>query len=203
MQLADHQAAERVRAKMKSESTPPPNAPPRTFVKPMQAAAQIGHVSPSVGLSASPTPRSISTPVPTSVATSPVEAPSAIRAAPPKQTAPARLTQTPRPTVAMTPAATPFRREPPKISPKPTPSVSAIPPVTATPTAGEIATAPPRPTFTPRLITPARPSTGYSRYFKIDIGVSGVWPFHRNKRRTENSERIEKKTKSGGAEAGI
>ncbi|PYL66420.1 MAG: hypothetical protein DMF25_00420 [Verrucomicrobia bacterium] len=160
--IADHQAAERVRAKMKSESTPPPNAPPRTVVKPMQAAAQIGHVSPSVGLSASPTPRSISTPVPTSVATSPVEAPSAIRAAPPKQTAPARLTQTPRPTVAMTPAATPFRREPPKISPKPTPSVSAIPPVTATPTAGEIATAPPRPTFTPRLITPARPSTELS-----------------------------------------
>jgi hypothetical protein len=136
--ITDHQAAEKVRAKMKSESTPPPNAPPRTFVKPTQTAAQIGGTSPSIGLSVSPTPRSISTPVPSSVATSPVETPSATRAAP---TAPVRLNQTPQPTVATTPAATP---------------------VTATPTAREIATPPKRPTFTPRPITPTRPSTELS-----------------------------------------
>ena len=152
--IADHQAAEKARAKMKSESTPPPNAPPRTFVKPAEAAAQPSGVSPTL--------RSTPTPAPASVATSPVPAPASTWPPEPKQTAPATLTQTPRPTVAMTPAATPFRREPPKLSPEPTASVGAIPPVMATPTAREIATVPPRPTFTPRPIAPTRPSTELS-----------------------------------------
>ncbi|PYL92998.1 MAG: hypothetical protein DMF14_01825, partial [Verrucomicrobia bacterium] len=118
--IADYQAAEKVRAKMRSESTPPPNAPPKTFIKPTQPAAQIGGMSSAMGINVSPTPRSTSTSAPTSVAASPVEAPSSTRPAHPKQTAPVKLTQTPRPTVAITPAATPFRREPPKLGPKPT-----------------------------------------------------------------------------------
>jgi len=170
--IADHQAAERVRAKMRSESTPPPNAPPKTFVKPTQPAAQIGGISPSTGISVSPTPRSTSTSAPTSVAASPVEAPSSTRSAQPKQTTPVKLTQTPRPTVAITPAATPFRREPPKLSPNPTASVSAIPPVAVTPTAREIATAPPQTTFTPRPITPTRPSTELSATPSVTPAIS-------------------------------
>ncbi len=38
--VTDSQAAEKARAKIKSESTPPPDAPPRTFVKPVQAPAE-------------------------------------------------------------------------------------------------------------------------------------------------------------------
>jgi hypothetical protein len=37
--IADRQAADKVRMKMKSEATPPPNAPSRIFVKPVEAAA--------------------------------------------------------------------------------------------------------------------------------------------------------------------
>ncbi len=130
--IGDRQAADKARAKMKAESTPPPNAPSKTFVKPAGTAAQIGGISPA---------RSTSPPGSTSVATSPVTAPSSSPPAQPKQTAPAKFTQTPRPTVAITPAATPFRREQPKLSPKPIASVYTTPPATPGPTVRETATA--------------------------------------------------------------
>ena len=38
--IADRQAAEKARAKIKSEATPPPDAPPKTFVRPAQATAE-------------------------------------------------------------------------------------------------------------------------------------------------------------------
>jgi hypothetical protein len=166
--IADRQAVEKTRAKMKSESTPPPNAPPRTFVKPAQAASQIGSVSPTL--------RSTPTPAPTAVATSPVAAPSAIRPAQPKQTAPAKLTQTPRPTVAITPAATPFRREPPKLSLTPPATSSATPFVTPAPAAREMATATPRPAFTPRPFTPTRPPAELSATPSVTPVISGSAP---------------------------
>lgn len=167
--IADRQAVEKTRAKMKSESTPPPSAPPRTFVKPAQVASQISSVSPAL--------RSTSTPAPTAVATSPVAAPSAIRPAQPKQTAPAKLTQTPQPTVAITPAATPFHREPPKLSPRPTASIGAAPLLTTpAPTARETATATPPPTFTPRPFTSTRPSAELSATPSVTPVISGSTP---------------------------
>src|SRR5205814_112978 len=43
----DRQATEKVRVKMKAEATTPPNAPPKTFVKPTEAAAETSATSAS------------------------------------------------------------------------------------------------------------------------------------------------------------
>jgi hypothetical protein len=85
--ITDRQAADKVRMKMRSESTPPPNAPSRTFVKPVDAAA-------------------------TTVASEPVMAPTApVPPTAPAVAQPVRkfipvpiITPTPRPTVAATAA---------------------------------------------------------------------------------------------------
>ena len=56
--IADRQAAERARAKMRSESTPPPGAAQKTFVKPAQASTDSSPSTPppsAIGPALSPT----------------------------------------------------------------------------------------------------------------------------------------------------
>jgi len=73
--IADRQAAEKARAKIKSEATPPPDSPPKTFVRPTQATAET---SPPA-----------SKPALASPAASPTQTPLAGPTSPSRQTPPA------------------------------------------------------------------------------------------------------------------
>jgi Family of unknown function (DUF6600) len=59
--IADQQAVEKARTKIKSESTPPPDAPPKTFVRPTKATAET---SPPVSRPTSESPAASSTQAP-------------------------------------------------------------------------------------------------------------------------------------------
>src|SRR5438132_3559004 len=116
----DQQATEKVRAKMKAEATPPPKAPPKTFVKPTEAAAETSATSTS-------SPATAATAVPFASATS---------------------TSTPASSATVAATATPVRRATPETTATATTTPSATARVTATPV--ETVTATPRPTLMPR-----------------------------------------------------
>lgn len=130
--ITDRAAAQSARTKMKSEATPPPNAPSKTFVKP-EAAPAAAAVSSSV---ASPS-------VSASATASPVASASV------SETTPApRPTSTPRPTASATAAATATA------TPTPTPTPTAA----ATETAIAAATATPQPTASAPVSIPTASS---------------------------------------------
>ena len=154
--IADRQAAEKARVKIKSESTPPPNAPPKTFVRPTQAIAETSPpvsrsalaspaASPTQAPLASPTassrqvPSASSPKIPAAAATVAPTAPS--RRAKPLSTASPVRELVPSPTVR----ATPHVRQ----TPVATATTTATPLQRATPTSHphETATAMPRPTL--------------------------------------------------------
>src|SRR5207244_3487870 len=128
----DRQATEKVRVKMKAEATPPPNAPPKTFVKPTEAAAETSTTSAS-SPAVSPAPSAeVSQPASPTSARSPVErsrlglkpssTPAATESAPPSPSAtPIPRAERPRPTVE--PSASPS----PNSSASPTPNSSIAP----------------------------------------------------------------------------
>jgi hypothetical protein len=121
----DRQATEKVRVKMKAEATPPPNAPPKTFVKPREAAAETSTTS----ASSTSSPATAATAVPS-----------------------ASVTSTSIPASSATPIAAtsaPVRRATPETAGTATATPSATARVTATP----VETATPRPTLMPRPIT--------------------------------------------------
>jgi hypothetical protein len=133
--IPDRQAAEKVRVKMQAEATPPPDEPPKTFVKPTEARAETTTAAPA------PTVRSTS-----SVAPATAESPAPVTAASPAATA--KSIATPEATATATP--TPFHRAIPEATATatPTPFHRATPESTPTPIATATPTA--RPTFTPR-----------------------------------------------------
>jgi hypothetical protein len=135
----DRPAADRARAKMKAEVTPPPDAPSKTFVKSMPsstssttatvAAASASPVTtPTTTVSATPptpsraraTPAAISnpTPAPTARATSKPASPT------PAPTARATATVMSTPSVSASPSARPRQ---PTVLPKPSPSLTVSP----------------------------------------------------------------------------
>jgi hypothetical protein len=118
----DRQATEKVRVKMKAEATPPPNAPPKTFVKPTEAVAETSTTSTS-------SPATAATAVPSASAPS---------------------TSTPASSATIAAIATPVRRATPETTATATATPSATTPVTATPV--ETVTATPRPRLMPRPI---------------------------------------------------
>jgi hypothetical protein len=145
--IADKQAAERVRVKMKSEATPPPDAPPKTFVKPTQARAatpatstssQAVTAAPAAKITATATPFRSATPETTPTATTtatPTSLATATSTPPSTQTATAipRSTFTPRPAARSTslPSASPTATAAPASTPPP--SLSVSPEISATP----------------------------------------------------------------------
>ena len=135
--VTDQKAMQQARAKIKSEATAPPNAPPKTFAKPAPAAAQPRAASPAPRTIASPAARSTITPAQPAGARPPVSTPT-----PPPVT---RLKQTPLATATPAPRATPPRH----------PLVTGTPAVTPTPRA----TATPSPISTP-MPTPPPPAFG-------------------------------------------
>src|SRR5436190_6181035 len=111
----DQQATEKIRVKMKAEATPPPNAPPKTFVKPTEAAAETSTTSasstssPATAATAVPSASATSTSTPASPATIAATATPGRRAMPGTTASPlatARATATPVETATATPRPT-------------------------------------------------------------------------------------------------
>ena len=149
--IADHEVAKKARDKIKSEATPPSNAPPKKFVK---AAAMTSRSPQTVE---SPATSISSTPVP-SATMSVTQAPSASATSTPEsKTTPRRATsfeQSPTPATTSTPvssaatlstasqrrgrllvpSATPVRQMTPSATPKPAASSSPTPTDTISPT---------------------------------------------------------------------
>jgi hypothetical protein len=138
--IADREAAEKARAKIKSESTPPPNAPPKTLVKSAQAAVE--------------TPTPTLTPAFASPTASPTHAPPARPTATAKQMTPAGSPEIPRPSPAVTPT-TPVAGVTPTVRASVTPALAPAPLATTPPRPRDTGTMTPRATLTPpRLATP-------------------------------------------------
>jgi len=114
--IGDRQAAEQARTKMKSESTPPPDAPSKKFVKSSSESAPAAETNAAPPASASPSAAATATVAPAeSASVTPL----------PRATVPARLAETPG--SAMTPTATPATTATSRATSPPTPSPIASP----------------------------------------------------------------------------
>src|SRR5437868_1289144 len=136
--VSDRSAAERARTKIRTEATPPPNAPPKTFVKPEEATTATASATPAAtaattSSAATPTPTAATrtNPSPSSTpATSPTPAPSAA-AATPTATAAATPSATAAAAASATASASPRTR--PRFSPSATPAATTSSPTPAAP----------------------------------------------------------------------
>lgn len=116
--IANQDEAKKTRQKMKSEAAPPPNAPPRKFVKAEAAASattQVAQSPASTTASPAPTAAAATTPIATAVAT----------AAPPT-TASASPAASQRRGRLLVPSATPAPQTAPSTTPRPTPATSPV-----------------------------------------------------------------------------
>jgi hypothetical protein len=123
--IADRQAADKARNKMRSEATPPPNAPSRTFVKPAEVTTATGATTATAVPAAS-------TAATATVAPSATVAPTTAPGATPPS---GRRTSPPVPRPMVTPSA----------SVTATPAASATPRPLVSPSASATATATPQP----------------------------------------------------------
>ncbi|MEO5721621.1 MAG: DUF6600 domain-containing protein [Chthoniobacterales bacterium] len=149
---ANQPEAQRAREKMKAEATPPPDAPPKTFEKPVVLE---GTPAPDSDASAAPTVAATPAPLATAVpASTPVLTETPRRG--PRATPTPEATATPTPVASATPVSTPTPTPvstptpTPASTPTPTPvsTVTPVPTPVATPTPSP--TPVPRPTFTPK-----------------------------------------------------
>jgi hypothetical protein len=163
----DRSAADRARAKMKAEVTVPPNAPSKTFVKPLPSSTSPSVTAAAVSASPNAAPASTTifspTPAPTARATPTPLLPSPI------PTARATATAMSTPPVMASPFARPRRLPPPQ---RPSPALTAAPAespqVIATPgstPAAPITFSPPArpPQITPRRLVPTQLHTPTAR----------------------------------------
>jgi hypothetical protein len=174
--IADRQAAEKVRGKIKSEATPPPDAPSKTFVKPAQATAETTTSTPALP---SPSPSATVSPAATEAASPPPPVATAASRAPAVSTP---RFGSPRPLESISPApatsARPQLGDTSRISPSGT--VSPVPPAASTPiqSNAESPTPPaarrsPTPLGTPlRAATPASPSPASSPEASATVSAS-------------------------------
>jgi Family of unknown function (DUF6600) len=144
--VADRSAAERARTKIRTEATPPPNAPPKVFVKPTETSTTTASATPVATAATTPPPSAAASPTP-SAATSPTPAATA-------KTSPTPMTTIPSPTptaaapASATPSASPRTR--PRPTPSATPAAAGASPTPAT-TPGTAATATPAASATVRV----------------------------------------------------
>ncbi|MEY2576178.1 MAG: hypothetical protein QOF80_1665 [Verrucomicrobiota bacterium] len=149
--IADRSAAERARTKIRTESTPPSNAPPKTFVKPEESTT--APATPAATAAATPT---VSTPAAASatpaatITTKPSPSPTAAPA--PSATAAAAASATP----AAAASATPRTR--PRFSPSPTPAATASTVASPTPAVSATVRLRPSPSIRPRPSPSVAPS---------------------------------------------
>ncbi len=142
--VTNEREAEQARAKMKSEATPPPNAPPKKFVRPAAASAASTAAKPTVAATSVPVRASVA-PAASTATARPVQtaATTPARSAAPERTPlPANM---PRPSATMRPHLSPL----PAMTP-----VTTMPQVFATP----VTPPPPSATIRPRL-APLRANT--------------------------------------------
>jgi hypothetical protein len=136
----DRQATEKVRVKMQAEATPPPNAPPKTFVKPTEAAAETSATSKSSPATAAAAPPTAGATSPSTPASSATVAATATATATPSATARATATPveaataTPRPTLMPRPIARSASSQSASPSATASPAPSAAASQTASPT---------------------------------------------------------------------
>jgi hypothetical protein len=195
--IADRQAVEKARAKIKSESTPPPDAPPKTFVRSTQTTAET---SPPISRPALASPAASPTQTPLARPTAPLrQVPSApspkipAAAAPVSPTAPSRRAKplstaspvrelVPSPTVSPTPQL--------RQTPAATATTTATPSQRATPTSHphETATVTPRPTLSAEATNSE--STSSSR-------VSDRSAENKDQRKAERELRKQKRSAQG------
>lgn len=131
--IADHQAAQKARAKIHSEATPPPDAPSKTFVK-SAAPTETTAAATSTAMPTRQEPIATTTPsVSEAPAATPVHTPQAERSAP------GHSIKTPTPiataTATATAAATAGATTPPQFERTPEPTMTRPPSVRSLPTA--------------------------------------------------------------------
>jgi len=161
----DRQATEKVRVKMKAEATPPPNAPPKTFVKPTEAAAETSATSasstssPATAATAAPSASVTSTSTPASSATIAATSTPVRRAT--LETA-ATVTAIPRPTLTQQPITRSTSSPSASRSAIASPAASAAASQTLSPTSQrspvERSRSRPKPSSTPAAMESASPS---------------------------------------------
>jgi hypothetical protein len=182
--VGDQRAAQQARAKIKSEATPPPNAPPKTFVKPAPVAGRPRAVSPAPRATAAPVTRSTITPAPTPAAASPAQTP-----APPRATRPAVTTSPP---VAASPRSTAARPVRATATPVATAMPTATPAATTTPFPRFTPAATPRPAFSP---TPAAtPAFSATPQAQPPLGRTETRKQRRAEKELRKQERTERKS---------
>jgi hypothetical protein len=137
--LADQKAAQQARAKIKSEATPPPNAPSKTFVKPAPVAGAPRAASPAPRATAAAITRSTITPALTPAAPVP-----RATATPPRFSRPAQT-----PAMVGTPALPAAQAGVPQPTASPALTATQQPRTTATPLPIGTPMATPRPAFSP------------------------------------------------------
>ncbi|MEY2559783.1 MAG: hypothetical protein QOG51_198, partial [Verrucomicrobiota bacterium] len=163
--IADRSAAERARTKMKAEATPPPNAPPKKFVKPVEASTTTASATPA------PTAATTTAPAPTTTAPAAASATPAVtpRATPlakaaatatPAATPKATATATPKPVTSPTPRSTAAATPKPVTSPTPRPAATTLP--SPTPAASPSPRIHPLPTIRSNPSATAAPQTAAS-----------------------------------------
>ncbi|HZA38799.1 MAG TPA: DUF6600 domain-containing protein [Candidatus Baltobacteraceae bacterium] len=143
--IADRQAAEKARAKIKSEATPPPDAPPKTLVRPTRATAETSPlVSRPVASPPAPSQQTPSVPSPKISAAAATASPTVpSRRGRPLTTASPARELVPSPTVRPTPQL--------RQTPGAPPAITATPLHRATTPSHphETPAVPPRPTLSP------------------------------------------------------
>jgi hypothetical protein len=177
-EIADRSAAERARAKMKAEATPPPDAPPKTFVKPQEttptptpattaAATTAASPSPTAAATSTVPATASATPTAQAAATTPSAAsPSAsVRTSPSpsastEPSATATPPHTPAPAESTAPSATPSPKvsASPSVRTRPSPSASIEPTATAAPSHTPTRAVSTAPAATPSPVASASPS---------------------------------------------
>jgi hypothetical protein len=159
--VKDQSAAERARARMRTEATPPPNAPPKKFRKPSDAAG-VPPASPTVAATAPPA----ASPV---IAATVAPAPIATIAPTPRPSATVTLPASPTPRVRQSPGRSPRATLSPASSPSP---ASAAAP-TATPAIRPVVSPPPSATMPtsiqPHALSSSTPAAEPSAAVKPDV----------------------------------
>jgi hypothetical protein len=177
-EIKDRSAVERARTKIRTEATPPPNAPPKKFVPPTQTApTAVASATPASTAAPAPTARATSSPAATVTSATPTPAASPtvrVRPSPSVRptaaaTATAGTSATSSPAVSATPRTRPSPSIPVRNSPAPLPSASVpmssppinprrtAPPVLATPAATASPAAETQPSSKPLpTLTPAK-----------------------------------------------
>jgi hypothetical protein len=131
--IADGRAVEQARTKMRSEATPPPNAPPKTFVRPLQAGSPRPATVTTPSMTIAP-PQAGSSPAPAATESTNTPTATPFRRMTP-QPSPMSTSATPTPHAASTAVAATATPSP-TITPRPPvrPRLSSSPSVAATST---------------------------------------------------------------------